>query len=98
VGQCRFNRGVMAAGQLFGSAPRARRRARQAAAHGVATLARRVVVARAWGRGRPGRWAKRASSAEWAGLAAGLAKCFWATIKDLNRWASDLISRILSLK
>jgi hypothetical protein len=44
----------------------------------------------------------RSSLAKWAGLAAGLAKCFRAKIKDLNRWASDLIfdliSRILSLK
>jgi hypothetical protein len=35
-------------------------------------------------------------------LAAGLAKCFSAKMKDLNIWASDLISelisRILSLK
>jgi hypothetical protein len=46
------------------------------------------------------RWAKRAGSAEWAGLAAVLAKRFRAKNKDLNRWASDLIfqltSRILS--
>jgi hypothetical protein len=43
-----------------------------------------------------GRWAKWAGSTEWAG------EGFWAKIKDLNRWASDLIfkliSRILSLK
>jgi hypothetical protein len=37
----------MAAEQLFGSAPRSRRRARQAAVHGAATPARRVGVARA---------------------------------------------------
>jgi hypothetical protein len=33
--------------------------------------------------------------AEWAGLAAGLAKCSWDKIKDLNRWASDLISEFI---
>jgi hypothetical protein len=37
----------MVAGQLFGSAPRAWRRARQAAAHGAATPAGRVVAAQA---------------------------------------------------
>jgi hypothetical protein len=36
----------MAAGQLFGSAPHARRRARQVVAHGAAASARRVVAAR----------------------------------------------------
>jgi hypothetical protein len=44
----------------------------------------------------PGRWAKWAGSAEWAG------EGFRAKIKNLNRWASDLIfeliSMILSLK
>jgi hypothetical protein len=49
-----------------------------------------------------GKWAKWAGSAEWTGLATGLAKGFWVKIKDLNRWASDLIfeliSGILSLK
>jgi hypothetical protein len=44
----------------------------------------------------PGRWAKRAGSAEWAGLAAGLAKRFQAKNKDLNRWASDLIFELIS--
>jgi hypothetical protein len=38
-----------------------------------------------------GRWAKRAGSAKWAGLAVGLANRFRAKNKDLNRWASDLI-------
>jgi hypothetical protein len=38
----------------------------------------------------------RSSLAKWAGLAAGLAKCFRAKIKDLNRWASDLISKLIS--
>jgi hypothetical protein len=33
--------------------------------------------------------------AEWAVLAAGLAKCFRAKIKDLNRWASDLIFKLI---
>jgi hypothetical protein len=37
----------MAAGQLFSSAPHTRRRARQVAAHGAATLAGRVVAAEA---------------------------------------------------
>jgi hypothetical protein len=37
----------MAAGQLFSSAPHARRRARQAAAHGATTPAGRVAAARA---------------------------------------------------
>jgi hypothetical protein len=36
----------MAAGQLFGSAPHAWRRARQAVAHGATTLAGRVAAAR----------------------------------------------------
>jgi hypothetical protein len=92
----------MDVGQLFGSAPHAWRRAQQAAAHDAATPVGRVAAAQACVRGRPERWAKRAGLAEWAGLAAGLAKCFQAKIKDLNRWASDLIfeliSKILSLK
>jgi hypothetical protein len=37
----------MAAGQLFGLAPRVRRRARQAAAHGAATPVGRVAAAQA---------------------------------------------------
>jgi hypothetical protein len=92
----------MAAGQLFGSAPCVQRRVWEAAVHDMATPAGWVVAARAWGRGGPGRWAKRVGSIEWAGVVAGLAKCFQAKIMDLNRWASDLIfeliSRILSLK
>jgi hypothetical protein len=37
----------MATGQLFGSAPRVRRRARQAAEHNAATPAGQVAAARA---------------------------------------------------
>jgi hypothetical protein len=44
----------------------------------------------------PGRWAKQAGSVEWAGLAAGLAKRFQAKNKDLNRWASHLIFKLIS--
>jgi hypothetical protein len=84
----------MDVGQLFSSAPHAWRRARQAAAHDAAAPVGRVAAAQACGRGRPKRWAKRAGSTEWVGLAAGLAKCFQAKIKDLNRWALDLIFRI----
>jgi hypothetical protein len=47
AGRRRFNGGVMAARQLFGSAHRARRRARLAAALGVPTPAVRVAAARA---------------------------------------------------
>jgi hypothetical protein len=52
-------------------------RVRRWEAHDGARHRPKEVAARASGGGRrPGRWAKRAGSPEWVGLAAGLAKGF----------------------
>jgi hypothetical protein len=84
------------AGQRFDSAPSECGRATDG---GVRSGGNRPDGRRRLGReveDDPGRWAKWAGSAEWAGLAAGLAKRFRAKNKDLNRWASDLIFELIS--
>jgi hypothetical protein len=70
------------AGQLFGSAPRARRRARQAAAHGAAVPTGQVAVAQAEEEDDSRRWAgpewSGGPNATWAGVERKQKKERWA--------------------